>query len=90
MLRKVYAAAMVESAKLGHIAPPLEPLFEPLIARESASLSLCTFDEMFDEAHDGVCMWVPDLGLALRVRPGMTPSAGADCSAPGISPCPLR
>ena len=35
-------------------------------------------------------MWVPDLGLALRVCPGMTPSSGADCSAPGISPCPLR
>ena len=35
-------------------------------------------------------MWVPDLGLALRVRPGMTQSSGADCSAPGISPCPLR
>eukprot|EP00966_Prymnesium_polylepis_P037865 878468-Prymnesium_polylepis.1 len=36
------------------------------------------------------CMWVPDLGLALRVCPGMTPISGADCSAPGISPCPLR
>eukprot|EP00966_Prymnesium_polylepis_P029389 682771-Prymnesium_polylepis.1 len=35
-------------------------------------------------------MWVRDLGLALRVRPGMTPSSGADFSAPGISPCPLR
>jgi hypothetical protein len=35
-------------------------------------------------------MWVPDLGLALRVCPGMSPSSGADCSAPGISPCPLR
>eukprot|EP00966_Prymnesium_polylepis_P212353 4919308-Prymnesium_polylepis.1 len=34
-------------------------------------------------------MWVPDLGLALRVRPGMTQSSGADCSAPGISPCPF-
>eukprot|EP00966_Prymnesium_polylepis_P082144 1902816-Prymnesium_polylepis.1 len=38
----------------------------------------------------GTDMWVPDLGLALRVCPGMSPSAGADCSAPGISPCPLR
>eukprot|EP00966_Prymnesium_polylepis_P030709 714739-Prymnesium_polylepis.1 len=35
-------------------------------------------------------MWVPDLGLALRVRPGMPQSSGADCSPPGISPCPLR
>eukprot|EP00966_Prymnesium_polylepis_P194076 4499276-Prymnesium_polylepis.1 len=35
-------------------------------------------------------MWVPDLGLALRVCPGIAPSSGADCSAPGISPCPLR
>eukprot|EP00966_Prymnesium_polylepis_P035606 826829-Prymnesium_polylepis.2 len=34
-------------------------------------------------------MWVLDLGLALRVRPGMTQSLGADCSAPGISPCPF-
>ena len=37
-----------------------------------------------------ICMWVPDLGLALRGCPGMTQSSGADCSAPGISPCPLR
>ena len=37
-----------------------------------------------------VHMWVPDLGLALRVCPGMAFSSGADCSAPGISPCPLR
>eukprot|EP00966_Prymnesium_polylepis_P325586 7381557-Prymnesium_polylepis.1 len=35
-------------------------------------------------------MWVPDLGLALRVRPGITSRSGADFSAPGISPCPLR
>ena len=28
------------------------PLFEPLIAGENASL--CTFDEMFDEANDGI------------------------------------
>jgi len=34
-------------------------------------------------------MWVFDLGLALRVCPGMAPSSGADCSAPGVSPCPL-
>eukprot|EP00966_Prymnesium_polylepis_P106141 2457971-Prymnesium_polylepis.1 len=32
----------------------------------------------------------PDLGLAFRARPGMTQSSGADCSAPAISPCPLR
>eukprot|EP00966_Prymnesium_polylepis_P328974 7384745-Prymnesium_polylepis.1 len=35
-------------------------------------------------------MWVSDLGLALRVRPGMTARSGADFSAPGLSPCPLR
>eukprot|EP00966_Prymnesium_polylepis_P228676 5292044-Prymnesium_polylepis.1 len=36
-----------------------------------------------------VRVWVPDLGLALRVRPGMALTSGADCSAPGISPCPF-
>eukprot|EP00966_Prymnesium_polylepis_P214816 4974738-Prymnesium_polylepis.1 len=35
-------------------------------------------------------MWVPDLGLAFACPPGMALSSGADCSAPGISPCPLR
>eukprot|EP00966_Prymnesium_polylepis_P190649 4418505-Prymnesium_polylepis.1 len=35
-------------------------------------------------------VWVPVLGLALRVRPGMALSSGPDCSALGISPCPLR
>ena len=60
MLRSVYAAAMVEAAKLGHAAPPLDPLFAPLIAQEGASL--CTFDEMFDESHDGVIFSTPNLG----------------------------
>eukprot|EP00966_Prymnesium_polylepis_P191053 4427634-Prymnesium_polylepis.2 len=60
MLLKLYAAAMLESAKLGHVvAPPLEPLFEPLITRENATP--CTFDEMFDEAHDGVMFSSPGL-----------------------------
>ena len=60
MLRSVYAAAMVEAARLGHAAPPLDPLFAPLIAQEGASL--CTFDEMFDEAHDGVLFSTSNLG----------------------------
>eukprot|EP00966_Prymnesium_polylepis_P327772 7383610-Prymnesium_polylepis.2 len=60
MLRSVYAAAMVEAAKLGHAAPPLDPLFAPLIAQEGASL--CTFDEVFDEAHDGTMFSTSNLG----------------------------
>eukprot|EP00966_Prymnesium_polylepis_P139917 3232516-Prymnesium_polylepis.1 len=36
--------------------------------------------------HD---MWVPDLGLSLRVRPGMTARTEIRGSAPGIYPCPL-
>eukprot|EP00966_Prymnesium_polylepis_P308366 7126250-Prymnesium_polylepis.1 len=40
--------------------------------------------------HSTLHMWVPDLGLALRACPGMMQSSGGDCSAPGISPCPLR
>ena len=57
MLRRVYAAAMVEAAKLGHAAPPLEPLFEPLLAQSDASLS--TYDEMFDEKNDGIIFSAP-------------------------------
>eukprot|EP00966_Prymnesium_polylepis_P086197 1995285-Prymnesium_polylepis.1 len=29
-------------------------------------------------------------GTYFACPPGMTGSSGADCSAPGISPCPLR
>eukprot|EP00966_Prymnesium_polylepis_P252637 5840640-Prymnesium_polylepis.1 len=57
MLRRVYAAAMLESAKLGHAAPPLEPLFAPLMAQSDASLS--TYDEMFDKEHDGIIFSAP-------------------------------
>jgi hypothetical protein len=37
---------------------------------------------VLDAVRSLIDMWVPDLGLALRVRPGMTQSSGADCSAP--------
>eukprot|EP00966_Prymnesium_polylepis_P084275 1950820-Prymnesium_polylepis.1 len=33
-------------------------------------------------------MWVPDLGLSLRVRPGMTVSSGAISRPPGFLPAP--
>ena len=39
MSRRIYAAAMVDAAKLGHAALPLEPLFAPLMAQSDASLS---------------------------------------------------
>jgi hypothetical protein len=57
MLRKIYAAATVEAAKLGHAAPPLDPLFAPLMALSDATLS--TYDEMFDEKYDGIIFSAP-------------------------------
>jgi hypothetical protein len=57
LLRKVYAAAMVESAKLGHSAPPLDPLFAPLFPGHVDTL--CTHDEMFDEKYDGMLFSAP-------------------------------
>eukprot|EP00966_Prymnesium_polylepis_P197846 4584542-Prymnesium_polylepis.1 len=48
---------MVEAARLGHAAPPLEPLFSPLMVQGDASLS--TYDEMFDEKHDGIIFSAP-------------------------------
>ena len=61
MLREIYAASAVCAATAGYVAPPIEPLFEP-VCGEPDGRPLMTFDEMFDEKYDGTIFAAPSLG----------------------------
>ena len=49
MLRDIYAAAVVDAARTGSVAPALEPLVSDVYGTSDA----VTMDEMFDARHDG-------------------------------------
>ena len=75
MLRKIYAAAALEAAKHGHVAPPLDPLFEPITSGHH-DLSLVSYDEMFDEKYDGTLFRAP----AFECEPTIIAAAKAKAS----------
>ena len=60
MLRETYAAAMVDAACIGKVAPPLEPTYRPMFSFEGDDSSTVTTDELFDDANSGSIFVLPN------------------------------
>ena len=54
--REVHAAASVSVACPGLIAPPIDPLYVPLLASNDAAADALTSDDIFDDAHSGTVL----------------------------------
>ena len=59
MLRQTYAAAMVDAARHGKMAPPLDPLLVPVCNAANGDAPAVTMDELFDDVNSGNVFMLP-------------------------------